>query len=906
VKTKNGESCPRLSKYEEAVRRDANHNAGQAFEAVDISASAMSADKFLEKMLGGANEPATPFGLIRDKPRAVTRATLELDRDLVRRLREQATRLNVSLESLVYLTWSLVLARFCGQERATFGAALPPFTKVVPVRIDVAASPVETAVSETHELLAQIRAFLTTCGALLPDDPGAEYTLPALFGYGLPEDHVWAAELSARTWPLSGIVTEAGETLRLAMWAQNPGDPTTVCAYMRNALERLAGTLETVPDTLAASIDVMPEEERHKLLLEWNATGAAYSRDKFVHELFEQQAARTPEAVAVVHAGRALTYSQLNERANQLAHHLTGLGVGPDALVAICVERSLEMVVGLLAILKAGGAYVPMDPDYPRERLAYILHDSAPALLLTQASLQGQWSPGQLPLLHVDNALALAAQPTHNPQVDGLTARHLAYVIYTSGSTGQPKGVMVEHRQVARLFATTDAMFQFGAEDVWTLFHSYAFDFSVWELWGALAYGGRLVIVPSACVRSPKDFYALLCRERVTVLNQTPSAFRALIGAQDTQRHSQRYVIFGGEALELHTLVPWIACNDPAQTRLINMYGITETTVHVTYRELTREDIEAGRGSLVGRGLPDLRVYLLDDCGEPVPIGVPGEIYVGGAGVARGYLNRPQLTSERFLRDPFVDDPQARLYKSGDLGRWLPNGDIEYLGRNDFQVKIRGFRIELGEIEARLAECEGVGEVNVIAREDSPGDKRLVAYYLAGANIKPEALRAHLLASLPEYMVPAAYVRLDSFPLTHNGKLDRRALPAPDSRAYSLDAYEAPAGPVEEKLARIWAGVLGLDRISRTANFFDIGGNSLLAVRTLILIEAEFGHSLNLTSLFTAPSIATLGQLLQRGGSPSVSSPYVVSVQPEGTKAPLFAIAASTYYYNIARHLGNT
>jgi amino acid adenylation domain-containing protein len=636
------------------------------------------------------------------------------------------------------------------------------------------------------------------------------------------------------------------------------------------------------------------------------ATGAAYSRDKFVHELFEQQAARTPDAVAVVHDGCALTYSQLNARANQLAHHLRGLGVGPDALVAICVERSLEMVVGLLAILKAGGAYVPMDPDYPRERLAYILHDSAPALLLTQASLQGQWPPGQLPLLHVDDALALAAQPTHNPQVDGLTAGHLAYVIYTSGSTGQPKGVMVEHAQVARLFATTDAMFQFGAEDVWTLFHSYAFDFSVWELWGALAYGGRLVIVPAACVRSPKDFYSLLCRERVTVLNQTPSAFRALIGAQDKQRHSLRYVIFGGEALELHTLVPWIACNDPAQTRLINMYGITETTVHVTYRELTREDIEAGRGSLVGRGLPDLRVYLLDDCGEPVPIGVPGEIYVGGAGVARGYLNRPQLTSERFLHDPFVDNPQARMYKSGDLGRWLPNGDIEYLGRNDCQVKIRGFRIELGEIEARLAECEGVSAVNVIAREDSPGDKRLVAYYLAGANIKPEALRAHLLASLPEYTVPAAYVRLDSFPLTHNGKLDRRALPAPDSRAYALDAYEAPAGPVEEKLARIWAGVLGLDQISRKANFFDIGGYSLLAVRMLTLIEAEFGHSLNLTSIFTAPSIATLGQLLQRGGSPSVSSPYVVSVQPEGTKPPLFAIGASTKFCNIAGHLGNT
>ena len=274
--------------------------------------------------------------------------------------------------------------------------------------------------------------------------------------------------------------------------------------------------------------------------------------------------------------------------------------------------------------------------------------------------------------------------------------------------------------------------------------------------------------------------------------------------------------------------------------------------------------------------------------------------------MARGYLNRPDLTAERFVADPFSAEPGARMYKTGDLGRWTADGIIEYLGRNDFQVKIRGFRIELGEIEARLAECEGVSEVNVIAREDSPGDKRLVAYYIAGANIRPEALRAHLLASLPEYMVPAAYVRLDRMPLTHNGKLDRKALPAPDSRAYALDAYEAPAGPVEEKLARIWAGLLGLDRISRNANFFDLGGHSLLAVRMLTLIEAEFRHSLNLTSLFRAPSIAALGQLLQQGGSPSISSPQVVYVQPEGTKPPLFAITTPTRYRNIARHLGNT
>jgi glycosyltransferase involved in cell wall biosynthesis/thioesterase domain-containing protein/acyl carrier protein len=321
---------------------------------------------------------------------------------------------------------------------------------------------------------------------------------------------------------------------------------------------------------------------------------------------------------------------------------------------------------------------------------------------------------------------------------------------------------------------------------------------------------------------------------------------------------------------------------------------------------ITRADVEAGRGSVIGRPIPDLYIRLLDERGEPVPVGVPGEIWVGGAGVANGYLNRPELTAGRFVTDPLDTSRSARLYRAGDLARRLPDGDLEYLGRIDSQVKIRGFRIELGEIEARLAECEGVSEVNVIAREDSPGDKRLAAYYIAGANVRPEALRAHLLARLPEYMVPAAYVRLDRMPLTHNGKLDRKALPAPGSRAYALDAYEAPAGPVEEKLARIWAGVLGLDQIGRNANFFDLGGHSLLAVRMLTLIEAEFGHSLNLTSLFTAPSIATLGQLLQQGGSPSISSPYVMSIQPEGTKPPLFAIITPTMYGTIARHLGNT
>jgi amino acid adenylation domain-containing protein len=878
------------------------HDAGQDRNpGVDASANAASPDKLLEAMLDAAAEPAAPFGLIRDERRVARNATLNLERDLVSRLRDRVAALNISMESLVCLAWSLALVRFCGQDSVTFGAVLPPFTKAVPVRMDAATRPAETAVRETYELLAQIRTFLPGWGARLPEgDAGA-----AMFGYGLPEEHDWGGELSGGAWPLAVIAAERGETLLISAWAQNPADPATVCAYMRTALERLVGTLETAPDTLAASIDVMPEEERHKLLIDWNATGAAYPRDEYVHELFEEQAARTPDAVAVVHDGRTLTYSQLNGRANQLAHHLRGLGVGPEALVAICVERSLEMVVGLLAILKAGGAYVPMDPSYPQERLAYMLKDSVPAALLTLAHLKDMLPAGanSLSVIALGVAAPLwAGMPDSNPDRAGLRADHLAYVIYTSGSTGMPKGVMVEHRHLYNYLYWAWRFYTpvTGA----AVSSSLSFDATVTSIFTPLLCGGALQIVPEG---SEIDALGqLLCGNRCGGLVKITPAHLDAVGrtvAAEGKQPSASLFVVGGEALAPSTVRLWQRMQP--DVRIVNEYGPTETVVGCVVYEVPA-DSSLTATVPIGRPIANTQIYILDARGYPAPIGVGGELYIGGAGVARGYLNRPDLTAERFLADPFSAEPGARMYKTGDLGRWTADGIIEYLGRNDFQVKIRGFRIELGEIEAWLAECDGVSEVNVIAREDSLGDKRLVAYYIAGANIRPEALRAHLLASLPEYMVPAAYVRLDRMPLTHNGKLDRKALPAPDARAYALDAYEAPAGPVEEKLARIWAAVLGLDRIGRNANFFDIGGHSLLAIRMLTLIEAEFGHSLNLTSLFRAPSIATLGQLLQQGGSRSISSPYVVSVQPEGIKPPLFAITTPTAYHNIARHLGNT
>ena len=492
---------------------------------------------------------------------------------------------------------------------------------------------------------------------------------------------------------------------------------------------KLVEAITRDPGQRIGRIDILGSKERHQVLAEFNAATADYPQNKLIHQLFEEQAGQHPDAPALVFEDRQLTYAELNARANRLAHHLRSLGVGPEARVAICLERSFELVISLLAVLKAGGAYVPLDPAYPEERLAYMLADSAPLALLTRGDLAiGFLDAAAMPVIDVINTAQWAYQPADNldPAEAGLGPNQLAYIIYTSGSTGQPKGALIEHRQVTRLFAATDAWYGFNSHDVWSLFHSYAFDFSVWEIWGALFHGGRLVIVPLDTARSPSDFYRLVCREGVTVLNQTPSAFRQFIAAQaeSGETHRLRYVIFGGEALEVATLKPWYRQNKQTGTRLVNMYGITETTVHVTYRPLEPSDTERSGSSPIGCRIPDLQIYILDQQGEPAPIGVPGELYVGGAGVGRGYLNRPELTAERFVPDPF-GAPGARLYRTGDLGRWLSDGTLEYLGRNDFQVKIRGFRIELGEIEAQLAACAGVREAVVLARESGAGDQRL-------------------------------------------------------------------------------------------------------------------------------------------------------------------------------------
>ncbi|MFS8141921.1 amino acid adenylation domain-containing protein, partial [Serratia marcescens] len=611
-------------------------------------------------------------------------------------------------------------------------------------------------------------------------------------------------------------------------------------------------------------LSLVSEEERAQLLQGLNHTVASHSPTACLHRLFEAQVKRTPEAIAVTYGDDSLTYAELNTQSNRWAHRLVQLGVQPDSLVALCAGRGLPMLVGLLGILKAGGAYVPLDPAYSGERLQYILADSAPVLLLADELGRQALGDCEVPVLALEQPLT---GESDDLQDVGVRPAHLAYVIYTSGSTGKPKGVMVEHRQVARLFSATNAWFNFSAADRWCLFHSFAFDFSVWEIWGAWLYGGQLFIVPQAIARSAPDFYHFVCRSGITVLNQTPSAFKAFIQAQahSEARQQLREIVFGGEMLKPCDLAPWFARPENRQTRLINMYGITETTVHVTYRPLSAQDT-AITTSPIGSRIPDLRLYLLGADGEPVPMGAIGELYVGGEGVARGYLNRPELTAERFLDDPFNRAPGARMYRTGDLARYLPGGDIEYLGRNDQQVKIRGFRIECGEVEAQLSTDPRVRSVAVDAIDDGDGGKRLVAWVVPA----PEAeratlatgLRQHLQARLPDYMVPVAYVWLEALPLTGNGKLDKRALPVPQVDAYVREAYAPPQGEAENLLAAIWRELLGVERVGRYDHFFELGGHSLMAVRLANRVQ-QAGWQLPLQALFASPVLHVLAQALE-------------------------------------------
>ncbi len=644
--------------------------------------------------------------------------------------------------------------------------------------------------------------------------------------------------------------------------------------FEHSTVERLAEQFRRLlegaaadPDRCLSRLPLLARQERQQVLVDWNGGHSKSAvQVPLVHELFAQRVLEAPDREALVCGDQRMTYGQLQAKADRVAAQLLALDIGPEMRVGLCLPRSADLIVAILAVWKTGGAYVPLDPDYPAERLSFLLSDCGAKVVLTQRQLLDRLPPVEARILCLEDALQ--SKPVMS-SCGPAGPSNAAYIIYTSGSTGKPKGVVVEHRHVARLFSATQEQFCFNENDVWTLFHSFAFDFSVWEMWGALLYGGRLVVVPWWISRSPEAFLELAEREHVTVLNQTPSAFRQLMAVVLQQRRlppSLRTVIFGGEALDVPSLLPWFDMFGDTRPELVNMYGITETTVHVTSRRLRREDAQPGRGSVIGRPLSHLTVYVLDANGQPVPIGVRGELYIGGAGVARGYLNRPELTAQRFLENPFGD---GKIYRSGDLGRWLPSGELEYLGRADNQVKVRGFRIELGEIEAALRTHQNVREAVVLARQDRGAEPQLIAYVVLGDVATWPELRAFLATRLPDYMLPAAMVELERLPLTAHGKLDRTALPAPDHRATGVP-FVKPETDAERLLAEVWQEVLGINSVGRNDNFFHLGGDSLRSIEVRARARKR-GLDVPLQEIFRRQTLRGLAAVA--GKSPDAPQP---------------------------------
>ncbi|MFI1198400.1 non-ribosomal peptide synthase/polyketide synthase [Streptomyces sp. NPDC020883] len=856
---------------------------------------------------------ATPTPLPCDRPareahraRSAAVRTGGLDPERSRRLAHAARRRGLTLNTVVQGAWALLISRYSGERDVVFGTTvsgrpddLPGaesmvgmFINTLPTRVRVDERRPATAwLRELQDGQAESRRFESVSLARLTglsDVPAGSALFESMVAFeNYPFDDARTARAGVRILDVASrdatnypLVLRAHHTDRLGFdLAYDPDrfDPTTADALAGRLCLLLTGLADD-PDRPLRDLPWTTAEERRRILEDWNGTDRGRPAATLV-DLFEDQVARTPDATAVTFEGSALSYAELDARAGRLAHRLAGSGAGPESLVALALPRSAEMIVALVAVLRTGAAYLPLDPELPADRIAGLLADAAPALLVTTTAVAGRLTGSACPRLLLDDP-AVRADLDRRPTTGPAPARrplpeHPAYVIYTSGSTGRPKGVVVPHANVVRLFTRTRGHFAFGAHDVWTLFHSYAFDFSVWEIWGALLHGGRLVVVPHDVARSPEDFLRLLADERVTVLSQTPSAFQPLMRADAEHpdvgaRLALRRIVFGGEALDSSRLVDWYTRHPDTAPVLVNMYGITETTVHVTYAPLDRATAAEATGSAIGRGLSDLRVRVLDGGLAPVPPGAAGELYVAGEGLARGYLNRPGLTAARFVADPF-GPPGTRMYRTGDRARWRADGTLEYLGRADQQVKIRGFRIEPGEIEAALTAHPDLAQAVVTVRADADEVRRLVAHVVPAARRPapaPAALRAHLARTLPAHMVPAAYVTLDALPLTPNGKLDHRALPAPGRDGFAAAGADrtAPRTAAERLVARVWADVLGggdaEPAIGAEDGFFALGGDSILALRVASRLRAALGTDVSPRLLFAHPTLEALAAAL--------------------------------------------
>ncbi len=627
-----------------------------------------------------------------------------------------------------------------------------------------------------------------------------------------------------------------------------------------------------------------------------------------IHQMFEMQVERSPQAIAVVFENTQLTYQQLNQQANQLAHNLRALGVGPKILVGICLERSLEMIVGLLGILKAGGAYVPLDPAYPLERLAFILSDTHTPVLLTQENLVNKLPPHEAQVVCLDSNWQSNIQNSKENPVNQTTPDDLIYVIYTSGSTGQPKGVMIPHAGICNQLYWKQETFRLTQADKVLLTISFSFDPSVWQIFWPLCFGGQLIIARPGGHQDTAYLVKVITEQQITVFALVPSMLRVLLQEKGIENcQSLRHIICGGEALPVELIERFFAQLN-LDNVLHNCYGPTEASIDTTFWTCQRGTNYAF--APIGRPITNVQIFILDENLQPVPVGEPGELYIGGIGLARGYLNRPELTTEKFIFDPFSSEVEAHLYKTGDLVRYLSDGNIEFLGRIDHQVKVRGFRIELGEIETILNQHPAIHQTVVIARENSPSDQRLVAYLVPHQQIPTNAeLRRFLKQKLPDYMIPSSFVILKFLPLTPNGKIDRNSLPAPNQiRQEAPDTNVAAQDDLERRLTKIWEKVLGIQPIGVNDNYFDLGGHSLLAVYLFTEIEKTLGKNLPLSILYQAPTIKQLADTIRQSTMLSSWS-SLVAIQPNGTKPPLFLIHAVfgdvLSYKDLAHHLGS-
>ncbi|WP_141699581.1 non-ribosomal peptide synthetase, partial [Pseudomonas sp. BIOMIG1BDMA] len=892
-------------------------------------------EAFFSAMLADIDEPTLPFGLHDVQAGGTLEAAqLLVDEDLGQRLRSAARQLGVSAASLMHVAWAQVLAHVCGQDEVVFGTvlmgglqggerALGLFLNTLPLRVSVGAEGAQAGVKATHARLSTLLGHEHASLALAQRCSGVAAPAPlfsALLNYRHSAGAASSEDIAVWTgihalggeersnYPLSLDVDDFGQAFALTVQVSPEVGAQRVCGYMHGALDSLVDALERTPDASLSSLEILPLAERQQVLLDFNQTHTDEAQDQLIHGLFEAQVLRTPGAIALEFDGQALSYAELNAQANQLAHHLITLGVQPDDRVAIALERGMQMVVALLATLKSGAAYVPLDPAYPPQRLAFMLGDSAPRVLLSEYAVLPLL--GTLPQAMQVVTLNSALQPwrelgTHNPQPAqlGLVSEHLAYVLYTSGSTGTPKGVMIEHAGLCNEIQAIRGLTGLGAGDRALQFATINFDASIEEIFGALTCGATLVLRSADWLTDAAQFWSLAAQARLSVISLPTRFWQGLADDHSTViPASVRVIVVGGEELSPEAVQHWFLRSGHTP-RLLNTYGPTEATIIATANEVFAANPHP---RAIGRPIANTRVYVLDAHGHPTGLGVAGEIHLAGIGIARGYLNQPQLSSERFLADPFSDSP-GRLYKTGDLGRWLPDGTLEYLGRNDDQVKIRGFRIELGEVESALLACEGVREAVVMARDDSEGQvagKQLVAY-LCGSTVSIEQLREELLSHLPQYMLPSAYVQLDSLPVTPNGKLDRKALPAPEQAALSRD-YAAPVGALEERLAGHWAHVLKLARVGRHDSFFEMGGHSLLAIRLVSLLTQD-GLPVTLAQLFQHASVASMAALLRlRSDAPALEQ-GLVTVRAGGTQAPLFLVhefsGLNVYFPALARHV---